>query len=563
MSDPVIEAMRAGAGLPVLTPLDRHLEARALDDVETADASDIVDDVLEAIDGWLDQLEDRTRTKLDACDEGPLVVRMRGHVDETLETARARVDEMPATAGEARWEALIGLLGDLHEVRDDLHAVQRVCGHLTELSRLVGDVPDDAAGRRALDELSAREAEAAARDDPTAWLETGRDLERRALQAIRLDQPDRQDVPSLVAFEAPEPTSDEPTITPPEEPDPLLDDAALSAADALPRVTLEAASNGHEPSSSNEEPDSKAQEPSREPPTTTPRASEHRTNGTWDAHEAEEPGTSRSNGAQHHNGTPQPPTSQARTGYDDPAGAQVLSTWESDRDDGTFRHGPLWAPIRKGEVVPGEGTKDELLEHARDVEIDLVDLELPRVLAIRTSSDAAKVRARIAERAEQITRREPTRPAREAFLDYITGKLPKRYRQTSAGLALVESIAHALCTDDPWTTAGPDYHDTVREMIDAELRRTPALDVAELAGSLVGPSADARSTVQQAASELAADDPDVTFHEDGVLVRPTAAREDPDSLYDLRESLKRRLPEERAQELVETLITTPEQEDPR
>lgn len=560
MSDPVIEAMRAGAGLPVLSPLDRHLETRALDDVETADTSDVLDDVLDAIDDWLDQLEDRTRTKLDTCDEGPLVVRMRSHVDETIQRVRARVDEMPATADDTRWEALIGLLGDLHDVRDDLQAVQRVCGHLTELSRLVGDVPDDPAGRRALDELSAREAEAAARDDPAAWLDAGRDLERRALQAIRLDQPDRQDAEPLVAFEEPEPAPDEPKDTPPEEPDPLLDDAALGAADALPRATFEGASNGHDPSVSNEEPDPEAEAPPSEPPATAPRASQNGTKeplGTYDGE------ATPSNGAKLRNGTPQPPTSTARTGYDDAAGAEVLSTWEGSHDDGTFRHAPLWAPIRKGEVVPGEGTKQELLEHARQVEIDLVDLELPRVLAIRTSSDAAEVRARIAERAEAITRREPTRPAREAFLDYITGKLPKRYRQTSAGLALVESIAHALCTDDPWTTAGPDFHDTVREMIDAELHRTPALDVNELAGSLVGPSADARSIVQQAASELAADDPDVTFHEDGVLVRPTAAREDPDSLYDLRESLRRRLPEERAQELVETLITTPEQEDPR
>lgn len=559
MSDPVIEAMRAGAGLPVLSPLDRHLETRALDDMEPADASDVVDDVLDAIDDWLDQLEDRTRTKLDACDEGPLVVRMRGHVDETLETARARVDEMPAT-DDARWEALIGLLDDLHEVRDDLQAVQRVCGHLTELSRLVGDVPDDPAGRRALDELSAREAEAAARDDPPAWLDAGRDLERRALQAIRLDQPDRQDADPLVPFEESEPESDEPTSAPPEQPGPLLDDAALAAADALPRVTLEGASNGHDPSVSTDEPDPEAEEPSSKPPAAAPGASQNGTKEPPDPYDGE---ATRSNGAKHRNGTPQPPTSTARTGYDDAAGAEVLSTWEGSHDDGTFRHGPLWAPIRKGEVVPGKGTKDQLLEHARAVEIDLVDLELPRVLAIRTSSDAAEVRARIAERAEAITRREPTRPAREAFLDYITGKLPKRYRQTSAGLALVESIAHALCTDDPWMAAGPDYHDTVREMIDAELRRTPALDVNELAGSLVGSSADARSIVQQAASELAADDPDVTFHEDGVLVRPTAAREDPDSLYDLRESLRRRLPKERAQELVETLITTPEQEDPR
>lgn len=540
--------MEAGAGLPVLGPLDTLLEQRALSEEEAPSEDRTVRQLLDVVDDFLDGLETRLDERLTACSEGPLKTALSQHADGRLATPRQRVDELRdrVMEGHPAWEDVIDLLEDLQALREEIQHVARAAGHLAEVARLTDDIPDDEDGHAALDDLAVLEAQAAAHADPETWADKAKALERRALQAVRLDtaRPERART---------DPLDQTPTRTGPAPARPEAE-IALNAGDVAHTPAPAGASaeanganghiatngaNGHahpvervDPAPTNRDP-SPGYEPRLEQSGQTPRA-----RGEAD---------------------PRRPHRTARTGHDAPAGRDVLTEWERVPTDASLRHGPFWAPIAEGEVVPAEGTPDELIDAARETEVDLVDLELPRVLAVPTGGGPEAVRRRIADRAEEISRNEPERPAREALLDYLIGKLPKRYRETTTGLTLVESIAHAVTTDDAWTTAGPDYASTVRSMIAAELERTPAVDLDELATSLVGASPDARETIAEQAAILADDDPRITFHDEGILVRALAAREDPDALYDLKESLKRRLDPDRADELVATLITTGEE----
>lgn len=443
MSGSVAQAMKAGAGLPVLSPLDRYLETRALDKDQTPPEDAVIHQVLDATEAWLDSVEGRARDRLDACDEGALVARLRRFTDDRLQAAIQRIDDVRTANRDppAPWDALVQLLIDLHGVRQDLHDVQRAAAHLAELARLATDIPDDEDGRAALDDLAALEAEAAAREDPTAWAQTAADLERRALDAIRLD---RASTPS-------EPTpAPDPELAPAEDPrrelgpEPRTDPDPPEDENRGPTVGFDAGSpaNGNGRGNGHRIVDASPydQTNAAAPPHRSPRLAPQGENGQ----------------ATHRpKADPQAPTTASRTGLAEAAGPDVLAEWEGIETPSDLRHAPLWAPILEGDVVPGEGTVEDLIDHVRRVEVDLVDLELPRVLAIATGADPEVVRHRIAERAAEITRRQPERPAREAFLDYVTGKLPRRYRATSEGLALVASIAHALCTDDPGPTAVP------------------------------------------------------------------------------------------------------------
>lgn len=552
---PVVAAMEAGAGLPVVAPMDRLLEQRSLEGETAMSEPETIERVLENVQAWLTGLEARTRERLARADEGPLKAELDRYLTEVLTDPQERTEALQAQVqdGATPWQALTEHLEELHGVREDVTALQRAGAHLEELARLVEDIPEDEDGRRALDELARREAEAAAGGDPAAWAQAARELEANALAAVRPEPVDPAPVDPVEPSEPPDRTREAGT------PDANAEDRTE------PEITLD---RGHDASGAN--------------PPEAPLTNGHPTNGANDpeaspipkngSRSLEAPSTGR-NG--HHpararrvllptDGTePKRPERSARTGAKAPAGPEVLADWEEADAGPELRHGPFWAPILEGELVPADATVDEVLETAKEVEIDLVDLELPRVLAIPTGPDPAEQRHRIAERAKAITREDPTRPAREAFLDHLVGKLPKRYRETSMGLTLAEAIAHAVTTDDAWRDGGPDRQATIERMVEHELDRTPAIDLTELAGTLLGPGPEARERVRRAAQAIASEDPDVTFHEEGILVRALAAREDPDALYDLKQSLKRRLTADRAQELVETLVTTPEMEERR
>lgn len=527
MTDPVVEAMEAGAGLPVLGPLDRLLEQRSLSDEQPDAEADIAVELMAAVDTWLDNLESRVTDRLANSDDGPLKAAIADRLIDQLNPPRDRVAQLQRRieTETVPWEAVIELLDDLQDLREETQDLQRAAGHLAELARLVEDIPDDEDGHAALDELAALEAQAAAQPNPPTWARTAKELEKRALAAVRL----KRTAPPAASTE-----------DPPSPPEPS---EAMTPARPQPELSLVAGDGAVVPTS----PDETAAASNG-----SHGANGHSSNGHAASTVHQRPRVDPAS-------APQRPNTSSRTGHDEPAGRAVLAEWDRVPMSGSFRHGPLWAPIKEGDVVPAEGATEELLERAADVEVDLVDLELPRVLAVPTGGGAQAVRERIADRAEAITCRRPQQPAREAFLDYLVGKLPRRYRETSWGLALVESIAYALCTDDPWSEEGPDYQATVRRMVAAELERTPAVDLDELAGSLVGAGPKAEDIVQEAAEALAGEDPRITFHEEGILVRALAAREDPDALYDLKESLKRRLDDERAEELVAALITTGEE----
>jgi len=544
MSDPAVEAMEAGAGLPVLEPLDRLLERRSLEDPDAGEA-EAARELLDAVDAWLDRLEDRIDERLDGAHRGPLADAIPRRRDRRLALAREDVEALRARLDDGRvpWDAVVDLLEDLHGLRDEAAHLARAAGHLAEVAQLVEDVPDDEAGQAALDELGQREARAAAREDPQAWARAARDLEERALDAVRVD-------PTTSGHRDPTDGHDEPTPDPtPEEPAPT---------DAEPTPDLDP------------EPEPEPAEASIDRPDPSPSPQ-----GNGADREADEGGTvlvrdpARRNGSTPEPATrdhedeatepweaPRAPETRRQSVEGDPAGPGVLEDWEAAELDDELRHAPFWAPIARGEVVPREGTAEQALERAAAVEVDLVEVELPRALAVPTGSNPAAVRRRIAQRAAEVTRREPERPAREAFLDYVRGKLPSRYRETGWGLALVASIAHAVCTDDAWREAGPGYEGTLERMVEAELERTPAVDLAELADGLVGSSSSGREAVHEAAKRLAEEHDDVRLHEDGVVVRALAAREDPDALYELKESLARRLGEDRAEALVTALVTT-------
>ncbi|MDX1611295.1 MAG: hypothetical protein R3185_02925, partial [Candidatus Thermoplasmatota archaeon] len=175
--------------------------------------------------------------------------------------------------------------------------------------------------------------------------------------------------------------------------------------------------------------------------------------------------------------------------------------------------------------------------------------------AIPTGSTPSQLHEALAQRAEAITRRDPKQAARAVFLDHVTGKLPIRYRETPEGLALITSIAHVLTRDEPWEASDHDYGEIVHNMVARELSRTPAVDLADLATSLIGSHDQALDIVAEAAEKIAAEDPEVRLYSDGIMVRALAQREDPDQLYKLRGALEARLGRERAGELIRALIT--------
>lgn len=532
MSDPVVAAMEAGAGLPVLKPLDRLLEQRSLDDDAPAEV-DSVRRLLDAVDEWLDAVEARVHDRLEGAHDGPLRARIPDRLDERWTPTREEVDAIrDRLDDEVPWPAIVDLLDDLQDLREEATHLQRAAGHLSELARLVEDVPDDGEGRKALDALAEREARAASREDASAWAEAAKELEEAALDAVRLHTPPREDDPS------PEPTA-EPASNGAGEPDGEADDPSEDPDEPGPRDAAD-------------EPDDApvgAVQTSGQGVTSLQRTRQTPTepNGSNGRLDLETPSTLEPE---------EPPSPEPAPEH--PAGTEVLDRWTT-LADGEMRHAPFWAPIQQGSIVPAGADREALLGKAAEVEVDLVDLELPRVLATTTGGGPAAVRERIAERAAEITRRDPQRGAREAFLDYLVGKLPQRYRETTWGRALVRSIAHAVCTDEAWTASGPDYADTLARMVHAELDRTPAVDVAALAESLVGTSTNAREAVEAAARRVADEDDRVRHREDGVLVRALAEHEDPDALYDLKQSLARRLGDERAQALVTALIETGEE----
>lgn len=536
MSDPVVEAMEAGAGLPVLKPLDRLLEQRSLDTEAPAEVES-VESLLDAVDEWLDAVEARVHERLDDAHEGPLGARIPRRLDERWTPVRGEVDAIRGRLDdEVPWPAIVSLLEELQGLREEATHLQRAAGHLSELARLLEDVPDDGEGRQALDELAEQEARAVSREDAEAWARAARELEEAALDAVRLHTP-----PEEPANPEPEPDAGPAGATNGangvgQAPDGPADETVDEPNDGSGDETGELfAASG---------PGALSLKPRQRP--ATPNGS-NGSNGALDLESATTEPEVEAN-------TPASPGPTAER----PAGPEVLEGWAS-AGDGELRHSPFWAPIREGLIVASEEDEQALIETAAEVEVDLVDLELPRILATATGGGPEAVRERIAERAAEITRRDPERQAREAFLDYLVGKLPQRYRETAWGRALVASIAHAVCTEEAWTAAGPGYEDTLARMVHAELERTPAVDVAALAESLVGTSTKAREAVEAAARRVADEDPRVRHREDGMLVRALAEHEDPDALYDLKQRLARRLGDERAQALVTALIETGEE----
>ncbi len=495
--DPVVKAMEAGAGLPVLEPLDRLLEERSLNPDDAPEEQATIASLLDAVDAWLDGTQQRLTHRLERCHQGPLKDTIRRHLAQRWDHAHEATRSLREACNDhesAPWARVIQLLDDLQRLREDAAHLNAATAHLLEIAHLLEDVPDDEDGTHALDHLNQLEAQAATETTPEAWARRARRLEQQALDAIRLQTPTP------------------PQTTEPPQPSPTTRTSEPAPDNASPQQ--EDAQTPRSPAPQNDAPLILLDDPPHDRPST------------------------------------------AQDGP--PAGPSVLEHYEAHTGPGDLRHGPFWAPLARDELPHAPCEADAALEKAREHEVDLVDIDLAGILAIPTGPTPQDLRERIAQRAEAITRQDPTRPAREAFLDHVHGKLPHRYRETPWGQTLLASIAHAITTEDAWEASGPDYEETLERMLAAELDRTPAVDLAELARSLVGESPHAHKTLHEAAQDLARADDDVTYHEDGILVKAHAAREDPDALYELRHSLENRLDPDRAQRLIETLITTGE-----
>lgn len=524
-SDHLVSAMRSGAGLPVLSILDRFLEARAEGKVDATMEAETLSKVLDQVDAWLGAVAAKLDERLDEADEGPLKTTMADHGHRliaqrrhALAAIRARREE--GEGDEAAWAMLEAEFLRLHTLRQELGQINRAATHLREVARIITDVPRDKRGQAALDEFAGLEALAASHHTPADWVKAARELERTLLRAVRLEAP--------VEF-----ATDAPAGNGAGKPNGANGHAKVELPASVPKR------NG-----------SSAHAPARPSATLPP----HQRSFVYGERLVQPPQRPLPRRGQH------APTREA------PSGPEVLRSWTSrlaelaDRGDVPegLRHAPFWAPIAAGLVAAPRGDVRELLTLAAEVEIDLIEIELPRISAIATGGTPEALRERIAERAREITLNDPKRPARETLLDYIVGKLPVRYRESAEGLALVESVAHALATNEPWETSEHDYAEIVRAMVAAELDRSPAVDIQELATSLIGGRHEALEIVEEAALELAADDPGITIYPDGIMVRALAQREDPDKLYKLRQALESRLGTERAAQLIRALITAGE-----
>ncbi len=548
--DALVSAMTSGAGLPVLSILDEYLTARSDGRADEALEAHTLEHVLDEVDAWIEQATERIQTRLAGCDAGPLVARMDDHLTRVTSARRQALDDILAKADrgsrQAAWAQLEAEFLRLHTLRDELAQLHRAARRLQEVAELIVDIPQDDEGQAALDTLAEKEALAATHPTPSDWAKAAKELEGHCLEHVRFETPEAAD----------EPAPDTATETDQGEAKDDLEDLEITW---LPG---QATSNGHDGQNGHNGHDG--------------RSSHHGNNGNNGQNGGAHTTLQEARGRTVEAGQPSKPQgasplqrfmrqrSDTPTGQGEAvAGRDVLQAWrkrfpEADRRtlNDRMRHGPLWAPIADGTVPAPSGSKEELLELAQEVEIDLVDIELPRILALPTGRRPEDLHASLADRAEAITRKDPKRVAREAYLDYVVGKLPKRYRATADGLALIESISHALCKDEPWEASDHDFGTIVANMVERELARTPAIDIQELATSLIGDRPEALEIVAEAAERLAEQDDDVSLHPDGIIVRALAEREDPDKLYKLRASLEARLGKARASQLIRTLVTT-------
>ncbi len=557
--DALVSAMTSGAGLPVLSVLDEYLTARSDGRADDAFEAHTLENVLDEVDAWIEQATERIGARLARCDAGPLVARMDDYLTQATTTRRQALDDILAKADqgsrEAAWAQLEAEFLRLHTLRGELAQLHKAARRLHEVAELVVDIPEDDQGQAALDELAEKEALAATHPTPSDWAQAAKELEEHCLEHVRFETPD-----PAGAKDAPAPQSSQ------TEPGAGTKDLEIEWLPDQQPAQEPAATNGH--------------------PTTQARDGRPENNG-----HTRSKGPAQADGADgglaiHEETTSTPPKAHAKPDRpkgasplqrfmsqrpdtrstpqgDAVAGRDVLKAWRqrfSEADRRTLgdelRHGPLWAPIADGTVPAPSGSKEELLELAKEVEIDLVDIELPRILALATGRRPDELHTALADRAEAITRKDPKRNAREAYLDHVVGKLPRRYRATADGLALIESISHVLCKDEPWEASDHDFGTIVRNMVEKELARTPAIDIQELATSLIGHRPEALEIVAEAAERLAGQDDDVSLHPDGIIVRALAEREDPDKLYKLRASLEARLGKARASQLIRTLVTT-------
>lgn len=559
--DAVVSAMTSGAGLPVLSILDEYLTARSDGRADEALEAHTLEHVLDEADAWIEQATERIQSRLVRCDAGPLAARMDEYLTQATSTRRQALDDILAKADrgsrEAAWAQLEAEFLRLHTLRDELAQLHKAARRLHEVAELVVDIPQDDEGQQALDLLAEKEALAATHPTPSDWAKAAKDLEEHCLEHVRFELPEAD--PQPPAEQAVQGSQDDPDEDLGDlEIEWLPDQPQANGGDGTPGSNGHATANGHH-TANGQRPD--------EP---TPAANGINGNGHHPAKAQETPARAEPSRPTEPRGSSplqrfMSQRSETRTAGDSEmvAGREVLKAWrkrfsEADRRtlDDELRHGPLWAPIADGTVPAPSGSKEELLELAQEVEIDLVDIELPRILALPTGRRPAELHASLADRAEAITRKDPKRNAREAYLDYVVGKLPKRYRATAEGLALIESISHVLCKDEPWEASDHDFGTIVTNMVERELARTPAIDLQELATSLIGDRPEALEIVADAAERLAGQDDDVSLHPDGIIVRALAEREDPDKLYKLRASLEARLGKARASQLIRTLVTT-------
>ncbi len=241
----------------------------------------------------------------------------------------------------------------------------------------------------------------------------------------------------------------------------------------------------------------------------------------------------------------------------DPAGLNRLehsrnkaTTAFTEEQANTLRHATLWAPIATEH--PTLHDPQALLEHAHDNEIDLVDIELPRILAIPPHKSPKRLHRQLADQAHTITKRSPEQSARETFLDYVTGKLPQRYRENRLGRGLVQSIAITLTQDEPWTPTPDERTVTIQHILQRELEQNPVVNLHDLTQRLLG--SDNPEIVNEAAKRLTSQHDHIHKTPDGTLIALTFDRNSPDALYATRRRLAAHVGQKKANELIETYV---------